>query len=209
MEKIVIIINGNGGVGKDTLCDLAGERYKVTKISAITPIKGIARQCGWKGEKDPKSRKLLADLKKIFIEYNDLPYQYLIGEYKKFLYNNTQILFVHIREGEEINKFKQYVKIPCVTLLIRRDNFLKNWGNDSDDNVENYMYDYIYNNNKTLTEARNDFAFFLQEVLVCTLKKRVLTKCEDSNNGLFPNDRFASVISDLDSQNIRLLQRGV
>lgn len=36
MKKIVIIINGNGGVGKDTLCDFAAEKYKVTNVSAIT-----------------------------------------------------------------------------------------------------------------------------------------------------------------------------
>ena len=81
MKKIVIIINGNGGVGKDTLCDFASEKYTVTNISAITPIKNIAYQFGWRGEKDQKSRKFLADLKKTFIEYNDLPYRYLVGEY--------------------------------------------------------------------------------------------------------------------------------
>lgn len=165
MQKIVIIINGNGGVGKDTLCNFVNKKYKVTNISAITPIKKIARQCGWRGEKDPKSRKFLADLKKIFIEYNDLPFRYLTEEYEKFLHNNTQILFVHIREGEEIDRFKQFVKIPCVTLLIRRDNLSKSWGNDSDDNVENYTYDYIYNNDKSLIEARNDFVVFLQEIV--------------------------------------------
>ena len=47
MEKIVIIINGRGGVGKDTLCDLAAKYFKVEKISAITPIKEIAQNYGW------------------------------------------------------------------------------------------------------------------------------------------------------------------
>ena len=46
MEKIVIIINGVGGAGKDTLCDLASKHYKVKNISAITPIKEIAQKCG-------------------------------------------------------------------------------------------------------------------------------------------------------------------
>lgn len=165
IDKIVIIINGNGGVGKDTLCDFTNEEYKVTNISAITPIKDIAYQYGWKGEKDSKSRKFLADLKKVFVEYNDLPYQYLIEEYEKFLNNNDQILFVHIREGEEIDKLKQYIKTPCVTLLIRRNNLLKNWGNNSDDNVENYGYDYIYDNNKPLELAKSDFILFLQSII--------------------------------------------
>ncbi len=165
MKKIVIIINGNGGVGKDTLCDFAGEKYKIMNISAITPIKDIAGQYGWKGEKDAKSRKFLADLKKTFVEYNDLPYQYLTEEYEKFLNNSAQILFVHIREGEEIHKFRQYVDIPCITLLIRRSSSLASWGNASDDNVENFVYDYTYNNDKTLSEAKDDFALFLEDIL--------------------------------------------
>lgn len=171
MDKIVIIINGNGGAGKDTLCELAGVKYKVTSISAITPIKKIASQYGWRGEKDSRSRKFLADLKKVFVEYNDLPYRYLTEEYEKFLLDDTQILFVHIREAEEIDKFKRSVSIPCATLLIRRGRSLKSWGNDSDDNVEQYAYDYIYNNDKELTEAGNDFAAFLQKLLAGTLGK--------------------------------------
>ena len=31
MEKLVVIINGTGGAGKDTLCELAGHRYRVKK----------------------------------------------------------------------------------------------------------------------------------------------------------------------------------
>ena len=58
MEKIVIIINGLGGAGKDTLCDLVAKHYKVRNVSAITPIKNIAQKYGWNGEKDVKSDKL-------------------------------------------------------------------------------------------------------------------------------------------------------
>nr|WP_300837723.1 hypothetical protein [uncultured Acetatifactor sp.] len=164
MLQIVIIINGRGGVGKDTLCSFAGKKYRVTNISAITPIKEIAHQYGWNGEKDSKSRKFLADLKKTFIEYNDLPFQYLMTEYRRFLHSSNQILFVHIREGEEIDKFKNYVKIPCITLLIRR-NLVKDWGNPSDDDVENYNYDYVYDNNEPLTAAERYFCMFLQKIV--------------------------------------------
>ena len=64
MNKAVIIINGAGGVGKDTLCDAAATSYKTRNISTITPIKEIAAQCGWNGAKDNKSRKFLSDMKK-------------------------------------------------------------------------------------------------------------------------------------------------
>lgn len=170
MEKIVIIINGKGGVGKDTLCDFANEVYKVTNISAITPIKNIATNVGWKGEKDQKSRKLLSELKRVFVEYNDLPCQYLVKEYKSFLHSDSQILFVHIREPEEIDKFKKYITTPCITLLVQRG-FSENWGNNSDDNVENYNYDYIYDNNKTLSQTRADFILFLENIIYQINKK--------------------------------------
>ena len=64
MEKIVIIINGRGGVGKDTLCDLAAKHFKIKNISAITPIKEIAQNYGWNGQKDSKSRKFLKYIQK-------------------------------------------------------------------------------------------------------------------------------------------------
>ncbi len=165
MKKTVIIINGNGGVGKDTLCDFANSKYKTMNISAITPIKNIALEHGWRGEKDPRSRKFLADLKKTFVDYNDLPCTYLTQKYEEFLENDCEILFVHIREGEEIDKFKEKVSTPCITLLIRREGILKSWGNASDDNVENYNYDYVYRNDKILSEAESDFLEFLDGIL--------------------------------------------
>ena len=166
-KKTVVIINGNGGVGNDTLCEFAETAYKTRNISAITPIKKIASENGWNGEKDAKSRKFLADLKQIFVEYNDLPFKYLMDEYREFLKSDEQILFVHIREAAEIDKFKQGVKeIPCISLLIRRHNMeKKNWGNEADDKVEEYCYDFSYDNDKMLEEAQKDFPEFLKQIL--------------------------------------------
>ena len=165
MEKIVIIINGRGGVGKDTLCDLAAKYFKVEKISEITPIKEIAQNYGWNGEKDSRSRKFLSDLKRVFIEYNDLPTQYLYEQYERFLKSDRQILFVHIREKEEIEKFKSMVKSRCLTLLVEGQTDIKKWGNASDDEVKNYNYDLCYKNDKPLDEAEKDFVDFLKKLL--------------------------------------------
>ena len=43
MNKTVLVINGAGGVGKDTLCAMAAEKFRVENISSITPIKEIAK----------------------------------------------------------------------------------------------------------------------------------------------------------------------
>ena len=166
MKKLVVIINGNGGVGKDTLCEFAKDTFVIRNISAITPIKEIASAYGWKGEKDAKARKILADLKAAFIDYNDLPFLYIKEQYHFFLEDKKEeILFIHIREAEEIEKVKKYVKTPCITLLITREQKKSQcWGNPSDDNVACYAYDYQYSNDKKLVEARTDFTTFLKDV---------------------------------------------
>lgn len=163
MEKIVIIINGSGGVGKDTLCDFAAKHFRVRNVSSISLIKEIARKdFGWDGQKDSKSRKLLADLKEAAANYNDMPFHYLCKEYQRFLKSSAQILFVHIREGKEIEKFKNHVSGACYTLLVTRKlNGKVEWGNASDDNVEEYKYDWTYENNKPLKESERDFCDFL------------------------------------------------
>jgi len=170
MEKIVIIINGVGGAGKDTICDLAAKHYKVKNISAITPIKDIAQNYGWNGEKDARSRKFLSDLKRAFIDYNDLPTKYLYGQYREFLESKNEILFVHIREKEEIEKFKKLVDIRCKTLLINRQNIdVEKWGNASDDEVKNYKYDLYFENNSSLSEIEQKLVSFLSSLLIAEL----------------------------------------
>lgn len=167
MNKIVIIINGRGGVGKDTLCDFAAKHYKVENISSITPIKDLAKLCGWGGEKNEKSRKFLSDLKQLLIDYNEYPTQYLMEKYHEFLDNDKEIMFVHIRECQEIDKFKTLIQIPCVTLLVERVNgTLVQWGNTSDDEVGNYRYDYVFDNNGPLKTAEDKFVKFLEGVLL-------------------------------------------
>jgi CO dehydrogenase nickel-insertion accessory protein CooC1 len=166
-KKIVIIINGKGGSGKDTLCELAAKHYKVKKISAITPIKDIAKVNGWNGEKDEKSRKLLSDLKRVFIEYNDLPTKYLLSQYQEFSKDKeTEILFVDIREPDEINKLKQQIEGACVTLLIKRpsvDSIII--GNDSDDQVDTMDYDYYFVNNKSISYIENEFVELIKVII--------------------------------------------
>ncbi|MEY8319446.1 hypothetical protein AAK894_00005 [Lachnospiraceae bacterium 46-61] len=167
MKKRVVIINGKGGVGKDTLCDIISKKYAVKNVSSITPIKEIAQIGGWKGGKENKDRKFLADLKKLFIDYNDLPFLYLKKEMESFLLNNDDILFIHIREIEEINRFLQYAtekEVVCKTLLITREEEKnKIYGNCADDMVEQYNYDIVYENNMTLEQTEEDFMKFFEK----------------------------------------------
>ncbi|NDO46252.1 hypothetical protein [Clostridium sp. MD294] len=167
MKKYVVIINGKGGVGKDTLCDIVSKRYCVKNVSSITPIKQIAQIGGWKGGKENKDRKFLADLKKLFVEYNDLPFEYLKEEMNLFLQKEQEILFVHIREIEEIKKFLEYVvskDVMCKTLLVtRKQEQHKVYGNEADDMAEQYQYDVVYQNDMPLKEVEKDFMIFFEK----------------------------------------------
>ena len=167
MNKLVIVINGKGGVGKDALCDALEKTYRIKNVSSITPIKKIASENGWNGEKDDRSRRFLAELKRIFTEYNDLPTKYALEEYRAFLEDENRIMLVHIREGSEIKKFVDSLHTPAITLLIKRsavDNAEK-YGNAADDEVENYPYDYIYHNDVPLLESSKQFTDFIASVM--------------------------------------------
>ena len=165
IKKLVIVINGAGGVGKDTLCDYAHKRFLTQNISSIDPVKKIAREIGWNGEKTPEARRLLSDLKKIMTTYNDAPTKYLLEKYRQFIHSGNNILFCHIREPEEIDKFKSKIHTSIATLLVERDTGVKTWGNESDDDVTNYSYDFKFDNNASLEKSQAKFAALMHKML--------------------------------------------
>jgi len=164
------VINGKAEVGKDTLCDFIIGNYFAEKISSIDPIIEIAlNTTDWDGVKNKKSRKFLSDLKRAYISFNDLPNVYLIKKYNEFLKNNNDILFIHIRESDQIDDFLKKIEGTCcsTTLLIKSKKKRKPvfFGNDSDDYVDNYQYGYEYNNIQPLEKAEEDFMGFFQKLL--------------------------------------------
>lgn len=186
--KHIIIINGKGGCGKDTLVSVAAKEFNAWNKSAIDPIKKIASLYGYKEEeKTDKARKFLSDLKKCFVEWNDLPMRYLKEKLVEFREDGySDLMFIHIREPEEIDKFKEMImkesaspSDPVVfdnifkvhTLLIKRDDTdEKRYGNDSDDNVENYNYDFTFVNNRPISASKYAFLLFLEEEVLKTEK---------------------------------------
>ncbi len=168
MKKVAIVINGRGGVGKDTLCELAAKHFKIENISSITPIKEIAAQCGWDGRKDNKARKFLSDLKALCVEYNDYPTRWAKEKYDAFLKSDAEILFVHIREPEEIAKFVSATEGAAKTLLVRGGKRMSDekYGNASDDCVEEYEYDLYFLNESTLDTAERNFVELMKALLI-------------------------------------------
>lgn len=167
-SKVIIVVNGRGGVGKDTLCNSLQSKYQIMSTSAIDPIKAIARENGWNGEKDDKARLFLAELKRVFVKYNNLPTNYLCKVTDEFLNSANEILFVHIREADQIEQYKQAISpTKCVTILIKKDLIDKThlFGNPADDEVDNYEYDYVFENNLSLEESIRNFHFLIEHIL--------------------------------------------
>ena len=123
--------------------------------------------CGWNGEKSDKARKFLSDLKALSIEYNDFPTVWATNKYREFLDSDYEIMFVHIREPEEIEKFVKATDGNAKTLLVRGGERMKKsaYGNVSDDGVENYDYDYYFLNDCTLEKSEIRFIDFLNNVI--------------------------------------------
>lgn len=161
MKKLVIVINGAGGVGKDTLCDFAARAYRVRNVSSVDPIKAMARMGGWDGDKSDKSRKMLSDLKMLFTQYNDLCLRYITEQYQQFLDSEEQVMFVHIREPEEIARFVAVSPEHIKTLLITNSAKERHvYRNASDDNVAQYSYHAVYDNILPLEETEKAFLDF-------------------------------------------------
>ena len=164
-KKLVIVINGKGGCGKDTLIRGVADCYRVRNVSSIDHIKHIASQMGWHGTKDAKSRTFLADLKQLCIKYNNMPLHDMLKEYEAFMGSNDEILFIHIREGEEIDKLKQFIN-GIKTILVKKDETDRGeYANSADNDVEGYDYDYVFNNNGDIVECRLEFVKLIDRLL--------------------------------------------
>lgn len=111
MNKQIFIINGSGGVGKDTFVDLVSIElndimkrfHTVINFSSVDKLKQIAKEIGWNGEKTEKDRKFLSDLKELTSQYCDMSFQSMTEKVNEFMSDENSIfLFLHIREPEEI-----------------------------------------------------------------------------------------------------------
>ena len=151
--KKIYIVNGKPRAGKDTFAELLGKHCRVFKYSSVDKVKQIAAKCGWDGGKTDKDRKFLADLKRITTEFNDMSYDDVTEKVAYFLKTDFfDVMLIDIREPEEIERaiegygaeaiYINNVNVPMVT------------SNESDANVNNFVYDYIIANDGTL----DDFA---------------------------------------------------
>lgn len=148
MTKHIIVINGTGGSGKDTMIDRFSQLTdrKIANISTVDKVKEAARLLGWDGNKTDTNRAALSELKKLSDAYWNTSMADINDRCKHFLNSsiNVQWMFIHCREPENIAKIVSAYNAKAI--LITRDGIDKH-GNDSDDNVTNYKYDMVFENN--------------------------------------------------------------
>lgn len=163
MNKKIIVINGGAGVGKDTFVDFCRELKKVVNVSAVDKVKEAANiLIDWDEVKNEKYRKLLADLKQLSIDYNDAPTKYMKKKAQEFLDSDNELMFLHIRETDEIDKIKKELSVK--TLLISNPRVKMITSNKSDALVNNYKYDYHIMNTGTLEDLKNSAKSFIESL---------------------------------------------
>ena len=178
-KKQIYIINGCAGVGKDTFVSMVDKVLKdeyneqVMNYSSIEPIKEIAMQIGWTGEKTEKDRKFLSDLKDLLTGYCELSMNRMIDAVTEFVTSpkceNATMLFLHIREPNEIKRAANLFNAK--TILIKNDKIKKVTSNHADKDVFNYEYDYVIHNdvapeeinaNKHFVELKDTAKMFIE-----------------------------------------------
>lgn len=157
----IIIINGTGGSGKDTFVEYVSKYVKTYNFSSVDKVKEIAKLIGWSGAKTDKDRKFLSDLKKLTTEYNDMSFSSIKNAVDKFKNSSDEIMFIHIREPEEIKRAVS--AFNAKTLLVKREGLDLITTNYSDASVENYNYDYIIKNT-TLEELEKSAKEFISKL---------------------------------------------
>lgn len=158
----IAIVNGRGASGKTTfetmvqkIAAARGKKVKVT--STIDYVKEVAELLGWDGEKTPENRRFLSDLKDTLTRWRDVPYQRIKNSIDTYKESGTDLLFIDCREPEEIARFVN--DYGALTILVQRGEF-ELLGNHADDNVMNYQYDVVIDNNRGLDELMQEATIF-------------------------------------------------
>lgn len=157
----IYIVNGAPLSGKTTFCNMVIKIVgddKGRNFSTVDKIKEIARDFGWDGEKTPKARKFLSDLKDVLTDWNDLPVRDIKSRLASFEENLSRtnngegsVVFIMVREPDEIKRLCE--ELGAQSLLVRkRGSELVEASNHADQNVLNLKYDLVVDNEGNLED---------------------------------------------------------
>lgn len=165
MKKTVVIINGTGSCGKDTVGDIVSKYCKTCRIDSVEIPKYILKLLGWDGVKTTQARKTISELKKVLSEFNDCVFTTMTSRVEVFMSDSFDYAyaFVHIREKPEIDRLHDYCvdrgySVKKCLVLGRHE---RNWGNDSDDNPDYFNpddYDIVLHNDGDISFLEEQIA---------------------------------------------------
>jgi len=168
---MIIIINGSGGCGKDTFIEYV-IKHSEQSIYNISTVDWIKEFCKIQFSIDPSDKSLTNRAKwhEEKMHHSKFIFYEVCREIDKVFYNHEKgglldpIVFIHCRESKEISKFIENYK-NCLTLLIRRDS-IQIPDNFADQDVENYDYDIVIDNNEEQDALEAKAVNFLEEEIV-------------------------------------------
>ena len=168
----IIIVNGSNNSGKDQFANFFKKHYEYKSVnwSTIDKVKKISkRNFGWNGKKTDEARKFLSEIKRVWSEFNNGPFEDMVNKISKYNANLPKserqniVYFIHCREPHEIQKFVDKYGKKCITVLLKReDREVAN--NDSDKNVANYEYDFYIDNNGDKKELEKQVIEFIETI---------------------------------------------
>lgn len=178
----VFIFNGIARSGKTSIENEIAElisnensNREAIICSIIDYVKDIAAYAGWEGSKNIADRKFLSQLKDILTEWNDSPFKEITGliEDCERLNNKENprdyIFFIDMREPKDIERMRMYCfenKIPFNAVIVRRHEVEGiEYGNHADDEVFNYPYDIVIENNGTIGDLADSAITFYKEYI--------------------------------------------
>lgn len=194
--KEILIINGSGGVGKDTFVDCLGKVVKTSHISIVTPTKNIAKLVGWDNDKSEKGRRFLCDLKTLIDDYNDYNYNYVTEEVREFMaqQEGDSILCIDMREKEQIERAKK--EFNAKTVLVTRTSVPQITSNIADAGVFDLQYDYHIRNDGSLDDLQEKARKFI-DLLKHNEYEKVVYISHPYGGSIKNKQKVEHIISDL------------
>lgn len=175
----IIIINGHPRAGKDTFIGFMEKHLRAHDIgcrsfSSIDPVRDMLGAYGFDlSQKTEADRKLLAVVGSAVEEHSNWRTEQCIAEALSahiHTRGNT-VVFLHIREPENIAKVRSWVEqegsvlgISIATVFLRSDRSEKVKSNSADGGVGDMAYDHYVTNHGSLLDLDNTAAAFLRDI---------------------------------------------
>ncbi len=169
----IIVINGVAENGKDSFVKYCDGFFPgmVFNHSTVSTVKEAAKLFGadeavCKGEAE---RRLWSDMKDAYTRYCDGPFKEIVERIdildRAYGQTSNSLIFLHIREPGEIKKVKDKYPDRCVVILVSNENLEHVPENHADQNVRNYNYDKLIQNNDSLDDLKNEARIFVEDIL--------------------------------------------